>query len=178
MERHRFDEMPRCCAAMMSRRQTIKLVVGGMLVGGSLRAQEAVGKGASETVIVPFSSGIKGVTTNRAYAGRVTLTVSGYGTAAGSQHSDAFYIFTDGVGMPVVPWHPTEYFNWSLWINGGPADRYLQTIPAYRSDHVYVFELELRGERITFALGVGDTYTIDNGGAYTITVRQGRHRST
>jgi hypothetical protein len=127
----------------------------------------------SETLTVPFSLGTAGAWTRNAYAGAITVTVSGSGQAAGSQSTDAFYVFTDGAGNPVAPWHPTEFYNWSLWINGGPADTYVQPIPAYRADHTYTVRILAPGGRIAFGFGVGDAYVADNAGAYTVTVVQG-----
>jgi hypothetical protein len=82
--------------------------------------------------------------------------------------SDAFYIYTDDAGNPIIPWHPTEFYNWTLWINGGPADNFVSPIPPYSPEHVYTFEMLAPGGPLTFA--VGDTYTIDNTGAYTVSV--------
>ena len=69
MKRHRGDEMERSQAATTSRRHLLKVVLGGALVGGSLRGHEALGIGASESLSVPFASGTRGVTTSQAYAG-------------------------------------------------------------------------------------------------------------
>jgi hypothetical protein len=126
-----------------------------------------------ETLTVPFSLGTTGVETTQSYAGRVTITVSGTGQAAGSQSSDAFYIFTDSAGNPVTPFHVSDYYNFGLWVNGGPVDNYLNAIPPYNDAHTYTFSIVVRGGRIVFAFGVGDTFTSDNTGAFTVTIRQG-----
>lgn len=89
------------------------------------------------------------------------------------QYSDAFYVYTTAQMIPYPPIHfgPPKYIDdWELWINGGPADSYVQPIPAYWSDHVYSFTIVAPGGRLTFA--VGDGHTVDNSGFYTITVRQ------
>jgi hypothetical protein len=90
------------------------------------------------------------------------------GQASGTQWSDAFYIYTDYSGNPITPYHPTEFYNWTLWINGGPADYFVEPIPDYNDTHVYNFTIEAPGGPLTFA--VGDTYTVDNTGAYTVEI--------
>jgi uncharacterized repeat protein (TIGR01451 family) len=121
-----------------------------------------------ETVVVPFRSGIGGVQTQQSFSGPVTVTVSGTGQASGTAWSDAFYIYTDFQGNPVPPTHPTTHYNYTLWINDGPADAYVSPIPAYRPDHVYTFPINAPGGRLRFA--VGDELSGDNSGEYTITV--------
>jgi hypothetical protein len=121
-----------------------------------------------ETLIVPFVKGTTGVKTNLSYTGTVTVTVTGSGQASGPSWSDAFYIYTAYSGQPIVPVHPTAFYNWTLWINGGPADNYVNPIPAYNPNHAYTFVITAPGGPLTFA--VGDTNTSDNAGAYRITV--------
>ncbi len=123
-----------------------------------------------ETLVVPFSLGTNGVQTNLSYIGAVTVTVAGVGQASGTQWSDAFYIYTDSSGLPIDPRHPTEFYNWTLWINGGPADNWVQPIPPYNDAHIYNFSMNAPGSPLTFA--VGDAGTGDNTGAYTITLTQ------
>ena len=82
--------------------------------------------------------------------------------------SDAFYIHTDKNGNPIQPWHPTEFYNWTLWINGEPADALLPLIPSYNSSHIYVFVINPPNGQLTFA--VGDTGRDDNSGYYTISI--------
>jgi hypothetical protein len=60
-----------------------------------------------------------------------------------------------------------------LWINGGPADAFVDPIPPYNPDHVYVFHIHVPEGPLTFA--VGDCYTIDNAGEYQIVVRDLPH---
>lgn len=124
-----------------------------------------------ETLTVPFTLGATGVSTVQSYLGPVTITVSGVGQANGSSYSDAFYIYTDGAGNPIDPIHfpaPDFFYDWSLWINGGPADDDVQPIPTYDPGHIYTFAITAPGGPLTFA--VGDTGTGDNTGAYTVTV--------
>lgn len=107
----------------------------GMLVAsGSWPALGARG----ETLIVPFVNGPAGVTTAGTYLGVVAITVSGFGQAAGTQHSDAFYIFTDGFGNPRTPEHINDF---GLWINDQPVEHYVGVLP-YRGDHTYRFAIK------------------------------------
>src|SRR5579885_2267785 len=124
----------------------------------------------SEVLTIPFSEGTNGVQTTRSYAGIVTVTVSGTGQASGTQMSDAFYLYTDYSGQPITPVHPTEYYNWTLWINGSPADNFVHPIPPYHPSHVYTFTMNAPGGTLNFA--VGDTATADNSGAYTVIITQ------
>lgn len=126
-----------------------------------------------EALTVPFVNGLVGVQTADSYSGRVLVKVRGIGQGAGTAWSDAFYIFTDGAGNPVEPWHPTEWHNWSLWINDGPVDAFVDPIPPYNPDHVYVFQIDVPEGPLTFA--VGDAGTGDNSGEYQIVVRDLPH---
>jgi len=125
---------------------------------------------ASETLIAQFVDGPDGVTSQQEYSGLTTVTVSGIGRASNTEYSDAFYILTDSNGNPTQPWHPTFPYNWMLWINGQHAEMLIpnQQIPAYRGDHVYTFQINAPGGRLTF--GVGDGYAVDNTGSYIIKI--------
>lgn len=129
----------------------------------------ALGGMAKEILTVPFVLGPAGMQTTKAYSGLTAVAVMGTGQASGSQWSDAFYIFTDYDGNPVEPYHPMEFYNWMLWINGGPADNFVSPIPPYNPEHVYVFTITAPGGPLTFA--VGDAGTYDNIGEYQIGVR-------
>jgi hypothetical protein len=131
---------------------------------------QVLGGVPKEILTVPFVNGPAGVQTINAYSGPTAIAVMGVGQASGSQWSDAFYIFTDYEGNPIEPWHPTEFFNWVLWINGGPADAFVNPIPPYNPDHVYVFTIDAPGGPLTLA--VGDAGTDDNTGQYDIGLRQ------
>jgi hypothetical protein len=122
-----------------------------------------------ETLIVPFVYGDAGVQTVNSYSGLVQVAVRGTGQASATEWSDAFYIFTDAQGSPVEPYHPDGWFNFTLWINGGPADSFVDPIPPYNPAHVYVFYIVVPEGPLTFA--VGDAYTIDNSGEYQVFVR-------
>jgi hypothetical protein len=123
-----------------------------------------------ETIIVPFASGTTGVQTSQSYSGLIGVSVSGVGQASGTEWSDAFYVFTNSEGELVEPHHPQELFNFTLWIDHAPADNIIQSIPPYNDTHEYTFFFEASGNPIHF--GVGDVFTIDNTGNYTITVSQ------
>jgi hypothetical protein len=127
---------------------------------------------SSEELEVPFSGGPNAVTTQNSYSGRVLITVSGTGRAAGKQLSDAFYLFTDEQGNTTAPRHPTDRYNWLLWINGAHAERFIVggQVPAYREDHVYTFEIEAPGGLLTF--GIGDVGGRDNQGSYQVRVQR------
>ena len=124
----------------------------------------------NETIIVPFVSGTTGIQTSQSYTGLIGVSVSGVGQASGTEWSDAFYVFTNSEGEPVEPHHPQELFNFTLWIDHAPADIIIQPIPPYNDTHEYTFFMEASGNPIHF--GVGDVFTIDNTGNYTITVSQ------
>ena len=126
-----------------------------------------------ETLVVPFVLGTAGVSTKGCYKGSVRVRVSGIGQAAGTQYSDAFYVFTTPSGQPKPPIHygpPNYLYTWELWINGGPSDYYVQPIPPYHSDHVYTFTIIAPGGALNFA--VGDIKTHDNTGNYIVTLCQ------
>jgi hypothetical protein len=131
-------------------------------------AQNQAAPTAQETLVVPFTSGTTGVNTTQSYSGNVVVTVWGTGQASGTQWSDAFYLYTDSSGQPITPWHPTEQYNWSLWINGGPADHLVTSIPPYTPTHTYTFTINVPAGPLNFA--VGDAGANDNTGAYTITL--------
>lgn len=127
---------------------------------------------SSEELEVPFSGGPNAVTTQNSYSGRVLITVSGTGRAAGRQLSDAFYLFTDEQGNTTAPRHPTDRYNWLLWINGAHAERFIVggQVPDYREDHVYTFEIEAPGGPLTF--GIGDIGGRDNQGSYQVRIQR------
>jgi hypothetical protein len=161
------------------------LFVGPLLLFGCFMGVWLVGKNSpahglgnnslpqsgGETLVVHFADGPYAVTTEQEYAGPVTITVSGVGQASGTQYSDAFYILTDHDGNPIDPWHPDlPSYNWILWINGENAKHFIpgQVVPDFERDHIYVFEINAPGVPLTF--GVGDVYTPDNTGSYTVRV--------
>jgi hypothetical protein len=157
----------------------IVLVVTSVAVASNSRQAttpiDRLGGPAKEVLTAPFVNGPWGVTTANSYSGPTVILVTGTGQASASEWSDAFYVFTDGAGNPVEPWRLTEGFNFTLWINGGPADVFVNPIPPYNPDHVYLFKIDAPGGPLTF--GVGDVGTGDNSGEYTIGIRDlGRMR--
>jgi hypothetical protein len=149
------------------------LIVAILSLPAAAMASPAERGRTSERLTVPFANGDVGVQTVNSYSDRVLVKVRGIGQASGTEWSDAFYIFTDGAGNPVEPWHPMEFYNWTLWINGGPVDAFVDPIPPYNPDHVYVFHIYAPERPLTFA--VGDTGTGDNAGEYEIVVRDLPH---
>jgi hypothetical protein len=121
-----------------------------------------------ETLTVPFKDGASGISTENYYSGSVTILVQGTGQAGNTALSDAFYVFTDNDGQSVEPQHFTDFYNFTLWINGEPADTLVNPIPPYNADHVYEFTIQAPGGRLVFA--VGDVYLSDNEGYYTIQI--------
>ena len=126
------------------------------------------GLAEQETLTVSFQDGGAGTSTAYEYSGMVTIVAEGQGQAAGAKWSDPFYIYTDEDGQKIAPWHPTEYYNWSLWINGEQVDSFIESIPPYNSNHIYEFTINAPGGYLAFA--VGDTATSDNNGYFTITI--------
>lgn len=123
-----------------------------------------------ETLTIYFINGMNSTPTVYSYKGKVTITVSGTGEEAKNKWMDAFYQYTDANGQPITPVHTSTYPGWTLWINGGVADDYVQPIPDYNSSHVYTFTINAPGGTLSF--GIGDTYLKDNTGSLTIKVQQ------
>ena len=148
------------------------LVLTPSLYGRALmptaHAQSQATVAAQEVLVVPFTSGTTGVLTTQSYNGNVEVTISGSGQASGTQWSDAFYIYTNSSGQPITPWHPTEQYNWSLWINSGPVDNFVASIPPYNPTHIYTFTINVSPGYLNF--GVGDAIANDNTGSYTVTL--------
>jgi hypothetical protein len=131
-------------------------------------ANQASTPPVQETLTVDFKNGNQGALTSKSYSGPIAIQVEGGGQASGLEQSDAFYIYTDSNGNDIQPWHPTEFYNWSLWVNGAPVDASVSSIPAYNASHIYVFIMEAPGGQLNFA--VGDTGIDDNSGSYTISI--------
>jgi len=127
--------------------------------------------GPPETLTIYFINGMSGVSTTHTYHGSVSITVSGTGQEAKNKWYDAFYQYTDAYGNAITPYHTSTYPGWTLWINGGVADNYVNPIPSYKSNHSYSFTIHLQqAGYLTFA--IGDTYTKDNTGYLSLTVTQ------
>jgi hypothetical protein len=146
----------------------------GLLAVGP--ASSALAAPPEESLTAPFTSGPAAATTQNTYSGQVTVTVSGYGEAAGTSCTDAFYGFAGSAVSPCDtpadgPWPAHEF---GLYINGSPATDLLETPPAYSDSHTYILHLRFTGRPGVLTFGVGDLYTVDNWGQYQITVRHGR----
>jgi hypothetical protein len=147
--------------------------------------------GPTETVIAPFNLTSGGLSV-QAYSGLVLLTVSGTGASEGSTVGDAFYR-----GF-VAPAHDANHYQLvvttdaSVVVNNDD-DAYRHIVydvdaglevskpytPAYRSDHVYQFVLDLSAQSpatpAQLRFGVNDGSYGDNvggDGAYTIRITQ------
>lgn len=121
-----------------------------------------------ETLTVYFKDGATGVETLNEYSEPVSVLVQGTGQAGSTARSDAFYVFTDNNGETIEPIHPKDFYNFTLWINGEPADTLVDPIPPYNSDHVYEFTIKAPGGKLIYA--VGDVYVADNDGYFTIQI--------
>lgn len=132
-----------------------------------------------ETITVPFVNGSWGVNSVNTYQGCVRMSVGGTGQDSGTQMSDAFYIYTDNHGVPLVtPQHNSTWFylgllciNGTMCINNNAPEIAIpgSTVPLYSLSHVYDFSYCLPSPRkINFA--VGDVYTPDNTGSYSVQI--------
>jgi hypothetical protein len=123
----------------------------------------------SEFLTVPFTGSYHAAYTQHSYKGKVLIKVFGTGQSAGTQYTDAFYLFTDSEGRLQTPQHPTDFI---LTINGDFAQYLIQDeqIPAYRSDHIYDFEIIALDGNLSF--GISDGFASDNTGYYAIILCQ------
>jgi len=166
------------------------------LLLGEVAMATAVAGPITENVLVPFTGGISAVQTTNFYTGGVLLFITGTGQAAGTQHSDAFYVYTDSMGNPLNgtpgigvnlpgPWHAnttTTPFNWTLWINAKDAALFVSfpcgltfaggCVPAFNPAHDYLLEIDLGSQSGPITFGVGDLFTADNTGSYSIFAQQ------
>ena len=176
MNRHPFSQRQKRASlrTLFSAALLVLLLTGNVWAAGS--AQESMagttqGGVTSESLTVPFRLGAAGAQTTNSYGGRTQVKVRGTGQASNTEWSDAFYIFTNAQGDPVDPYHPEDWF--MLWINGVPVDAFVDRIPPYNPDHVYVFQISAPEGPLTFA--VGDYGVGDNAGEYQIVVRDLPH---
>jgi hypothetical protein len=131
--------------------------------------QPAEGCSIAEHLTVPFTGSYNATYTQYSYKGKVFVIVSGTGQSAGTQYTDAFYLFADDDGRSINPEHPTD---WILTINGDLANYLIPNgeIPPYRSEHIYNFEIIVPDGNLSF--GVSDGFASDNTGSYAITLCQ------
>lgn len=135
----------------------------------------ALAAAPTENLTALFTAGPTAVTTENSYAGALTVTVTGYGQAAGTSCTDAFYGFAGTIASPCDTPFPSQPANeFGLYVNGISATDWVASTPDYRDDHTYVLHLRVTGRPITLTFGVGDTYTVDNSGAFSISVTRGR----
>ncbi len=122
-----------------------------------------------EKVVVAFTEGVPGTTTNLPYSGPLHLIIEGTGRASGFAQSDAFYIFSDNQGDPVPPEYPQD---WILTINSKLAEHFIrgQSVPDYNLDHIYGVEIIAPGGPLQF--GIDDGYTPDNSGSIFVSICQ------
>lgn len=121
---------------------------------------------AREYLQVPFTvPGSIGVETIQEYSGIVNVSVSGGGQSAGIAINDAFYIYIDQTPQYITPAY-VEPFH--LYIDNAPAIDMIGSLPQYRTDHIYTFNIDAGStpRRLNFA--IGDLYAVDNDGSFTI----------
>ncbi len=146
----------------------ISLVLLVVVIVGGLSYLISVSQ--TETVTFPLKAGIYGVTTKNSYTGTTTIKVSGTGQVAAKFYSDAFYEYAnDKMQLMREPMHYQNFL--SLCINGQPVDRYVQNIPRPSDTHIYKFQINAPGGKLTF--GICDDGVSDNTGSFTVTISQG-----
>lgn len=144
------------------------IVIVSIVVSGAVAIHRRSGESrthGAEVLLVDFRDGIKGATTSNRYSGEVEITLSGIGQAAGSQYSDAFYIFTDESGSEGNP--PRYSERHSVWIDGVPVEVW-GDLPEFSSLHTYTIRISVENNFVR--VGVGDAYTIDNSGFLDVEV--------
>lgn len=121
---------------------------------------------AREYLQVPFTvPGSIGVETKQEYSGVVHVNVSGGGQSAGIAINDAFYIYIDQTPQYITPAYVEPFY---LYIDNAPAIDMIGYLPQYHADHMYTFVINAGStpRRLNFA--IGDVYTADNEGSFTI----------
>jgi hypothetical protein len=167
----------------------LRTLVVSAALAAAVPVLPAAAQEPSETVIAPFRGGAEAAASSRPYAGEWWVFVKGGGMAAGTQLSDAFFVYTTSGGSilppPGViginephPWHSTLPANWVLRINGRSADELLipgavptipgSSVPEYNEAHLYAFPIAAPGGALT--IGVSDFTLGDNLGAYEVTI--------
>ena len=162
-------------------------MAGPYLIGG----QNYNEVGPTEIVSATFTSPDGGISA-AAYNGLVLLTVSGVGESLGQALNDAFYVYTDGLHNPIVPFHDNNYYqvafdsnplvpfnpvrdakNFIVYdVDAGlaVAPAYL---PAYRGDHTYTFIVNTGlVAPSTLHFGTSNGNFGDNTGGYRVAVTQ------
>ncbi len=152
-----------------------KLVTTLLLLLSALLLVALIAPLGAETVVVPFTAGTAGVSTALSYSGPVWISVSGTGTIALTPPvNDAFYVFTDAAGLPIVPFYPDPLAlpdSGILWINGAAAQSSVpgwSGPPTFSAAHEYLFAASVAAGPMAF--GVGDSVPADDTGSYTVRV--------
>ena len=78
---------------------------GPFVIGGTTYVET----GPTELLNVLFNDA-NGAPTTGTYDGLVLVTVSGVGRSLGTALNDAFYVYTDGAGTPIVPFHDAQFY--------------------------------------------------------------------
>ena len=146
-----------------------------MLFAATLASVAATVAARAEVIVVQFDDDTPTPTTS-SYSGEVTVSVSGAGQAAGASFSDAFYVFSNGVGTPFTPpWRAGGLYNLGFGTGGSASsiDNYVSPTPAYNSAHDYTFNINtgLTARAPLDFILVDDAYG-DNTGSYTVSVRE------
>jgi|GEM_PF-5659627 len=127
--------------------------------------------GTPETLTVDFTNGTTPTTTTNSYSGCFNIEVSGYGEAAGTQWTDAFYRFTDSAHNEISD--PVHYRlgdgdnNWALIINGasptylipGHEGRWMKKYPATSPGPRGMFSMTWDSQNDQVILYGGANYT-------------------
>lgn len=139
-----------------------------LLNTGALIAPGTVLPGA-EVLTVPFDQDTPTVT-SETYSGRVELLIEGAGQASGPNISDAFYVFADADGHPLLT---REVGVFGLRIDEQRAWQALglSVPPPYTPTHAYRLIYDVGREARPIAFRVDDEVLGDNSGTFTVQVR-------
>lgn len=127
--------------------------------------------GTPETLTVDFTNGTTPTTTTNSYSGCFNIEVTGFGEAAGTQYSDAFYRFTDSAHNELAD--PVHYKlgygdnNFALIINGaspaylipGHEGRWMKKYPATSPGARGMFSMTWDSQNDQVILYGGANYT-------------------
>jgi hypothetical protein len=162
-------------------------IAGPYLIGG----QNYTEVGPTETLGATFTAADGGSSTG-AYSGFVLLTVSGFGQSLGTQLNDAFYLYTDGAGNPIAPFHDASYYqvnfastplvpldptrnatNFIVFDVDAGTEVAPGYVPTYRGDHTYAFIVNTAlVNPSTLHFGTSNGVFFDNTGSYSIEITQ------
>jgi hypothetical protein len=126
---------------------------------------------SSEALTIPFNK-LSQTCSVYAYAGTVTLDISGTGQAGGQDWSDAFYLYQHGDG---TPYQPPQLEHFDLEIDGQRAIITLglrDTPPPFQTSHQYTVTYDVGITPRTICFRISDQNVGDNTGEFQITVRR------